>query len=116
MLFFIFNSYFIITNNCFLYFFFFNDTATTEIYTLSLHDALPNSFSAAGSMAAGFPAPTAAVVPSSGIIANAPNQSFAAEPKDLPIGYVESWNVAIQRSLPGSFSAEAAFVGNHGIR
>src|SRR5215203_4369985 len=27
--------------NCF--FFFFNDTATTEIYTLSLHDALPIS-------------------------------------------------------------------------
>src|SRR2546426_8476391 len=25
----------------FVYFFFFNDTATTEIYTLSLHDALP---------------------------------------------------------------------------
>src|SRR5882757_10653695 len=29
----------------FLFFFFFNDTATTEIYTLSLHDALPISFS-----------------------------------------------------------------------
>src|SRR5688572_31630438 len=28
---------------CTLYFFFFNDTATTEIYTLSLHDALPIS-------------------------------------------------------------------------
>src|SRR3712207_8743308 len=27
-----------------LYFFFFNDTATTEIYTLSLHDALPISW------------------------------------------------------------------------
>src|ERR1035437_11193157 len=26
---------------CLLFFFFFNDTATTEIYTLSLHDALP---------------------------------------------------------------------------
>ena len=26
---------------CFFVFFFFNDTATTEIYTLSLHDALP---------------------------------------------------------------------------
>ncbi len=25
----------------FFVFFFFNDTATTEIYTLSLHDALP---------------------------------------------------------------------------
>src|SRR3712207_8962188 len=31
-----------------MYFFFFNDTATTEIYTLSLHDALPISRSALG--------------------------------------------------------------------
>src|SRR5258707_2474461 len=30
------------------HFFFFNDTATTEIYTLSLHDALPISLGAAG--------------------------------------------------------------------
>src|SRR2546430_12736717 len=29
------------TCNCASLFFFFNDTATTEIYTLSLHDALP---------------------------------------------------------------------------
>src|SRR2546430_9691348 len=29
-------------------FFFFNDTATTEIYTLSLHDALPISLTADG--------------------------------------------------------------------
>src|SRR2546427_3529684 len=29
-------------------FFFFNDTATTEIYTLSLHDALPISHGRAG--------------------------------------------------------------------
>src|SRR2546422_11689754 len=29
-------------------FFFFNDTATTEIYTLSLHDALPISVDAKG--------------------------------------------------------------------
>src|SRR2546430_8183291 len=31
-----------VTRHC-LFFFFFNDTATTEIYTLSLHDALPIS-------------------------------------------------------------------------
>src|SRR2546422_8357223 len=31
----------VITRFVFLSFFFFNDTATTEIYTLSLHDALP---------------------------------------------------------------------------
>src|SRR5258708_21310070 len=30
------------------FFFFFNDTATTEIYTLSLHDALPISFAGKG--------------------------------------------------------------------
>src|SRR5690242_21745411 len=30
--------------------FFFNDTATTEIYTLSLHDALPISMRRSGSM------------------------------------------------------------------
>src|SRR6266568_8757600 len=30
-----------VTSFCPFFFFFFNDTATTEIYTLSLHDALP---------------------------------------------------------------------------
>src|SRR6266480_7875268 len=30
-----------IIRDFFVFFFFFNDTATTEIYTLSLHDALP---------------------------------------------------------------------------
>src|SRR5258707_3228076 len=34
----------------FFVFFFFNDTATTEIYTLSLHDALPISVAVASSM------------------------------------------------------------------
>src|SRR5258706_12978076 len=37
------------------FFFFFNDTATTEIYTLSLHDALP--ISAAWQLAISAPAP-----------------------------------------------------------
>src|SRR5437660_11855416 len=43
----------------FLFFFFFNDPATTEIYTLSLHDALPilSAMVAAvdAEMVAGFP-------------------------------------------------------------
>src|SRR5256885_14158331 len=34
---------YILRSACFFSFFFFNDTATTEIYTLSLHDALPIS-------------------------------------------------------------------------
>src|SRR5438477_9571105 len=40
-------------------FFFFNDTATTEIYTLSLHDALPIS-AASGTARRGFRRSTAA--------------------------------------------------------
>src|SRR2546423_4919149 len=38
-----------------LNFFFFNDTATTEIYTLSLHDALPISFQDRYAAASGRP-------------------------------------------------------------
>src|SRR5256885_10214944 len=34
----------LLTHSPILFFFFFNDTATTEIYTLSLHDALPICF------------------------------------------------------------------------
>src|SRR3712207_8619898 len=36
-----------------LVFVFFNDTATTEIYTLSLHDALPISYTASGPSTSG---------------------------------------------------------------
>src|SRR5712664_2879350 len=40
-----------------LAFFFFNDTATTEIYTLSLHDALPIHAASAAASAAPRPGP-----------------------------------------------------------
>src|SRR3712207_7676473 len=44
-------------------FFFFNDTATTEIYTLSLHDALPISGTPAEHMALGAFFSAAEVIP-----------------------------------------------------
>src|SRR4249920_4275764 len=40
---FLFSCYIVPDSLCLLFCFFFNDTATTEIYTLSLHDALPIS-------------------------------------------------------------------------
>src|SRR2546422_6015796 len=40
------------------FFFFFNDTATTEIYTLSLHDALPISSSGPRERSTGIRGPT----------------------------------------------------------
>jgi len=75
----------------------------------------PNSYVAAGSMATGFPAPLPVVIPSNGIITNAPNQSYGVTPTNVPVPYIESWNFAIQRALPANFSVEGAYVGNHAL-
>jgi hypothetical protein len=64
----------------------------------------------------GFPAPDPVVVPSNGIITN-PNPTSAeiVIPTNYKNGYVEAYNLAIQRSLPGSLTLDVAFVGNHGV-
>ncbi|MEO8049189.1 MAG: TonB-dependent receptor [Acidobacteriota bacterium] len=92
----------------------------TNVYNFPVSQATqfsaPNSFSAAGSMAVGVPPISPVVLPSTGIIVNPPiSQSYTYIPSDLPQGYVESWNVTVQRALPSNFSVEAAFVGNHGV-
>lgn len=67
-------------------------------------------------MATGFPAPTPRQLPSSGIINNpALTSNFGFTPLDAAVGYVQSWNFAIQRQLPFSFAGEVAYVGNHGV-
>jgi hypothetical protein len=67
-------------------------------------------------MATGFPAPTPRVLPESGIISNpALTSNFGSTPLDAPVGYVQSWNIAIQRQLPFNFAGEIAYVGNHGV-
>jgi hypothetical protein len=75
----------------------------------------PNSFVAAGSMAAGFPAPIPVVIPSNGIIINPPSQNYSINPPDTPVPYVETWNLAVQRSLPHDLSLDLAYVGNHAV-
>jgi hypothetical protein len=68
-------------------------------------------------MASGFPAPAPAVIPASGIIPAALTanvNSFLTS--DYHEGYIESWNVAVQRQLPKNFTFEAAYVGNHTVR
>ena len=65
---------------------------------------------------AGFPAPTIATVPSNGILTNFdPNQTFFTVNPHFREPYVESWNFAIQRSLPLNMVLEVAYVGNHGV-
>lgn len=91
----------------------------TNVYNFPVSQAnqfnAANSFVAAGSMATGAPTPNPVQLPATGIIVNPPNQSYVYIPKDLPQGYVQSWNVALQRMLPSNFAVEVAFVGNHGV-
>jgi hypothetical protein len=74
-----------------------------------------NSFSSAGSMASGFPPAQLAMIPDDGIIRQAPEQFYNVIRLDVKEGYVQSWNLALQRALPGKFTLEAAYVGNHGV-
>lgn len=75
-----------------------------------------NSFSAAGSMAGGLPPPIVYSVPSSGIIPNAPDLYYSYIGSDLKEGYVQSWNLTVQRALPAKFTLDAGYVGTQGIR
>jgi len=75
----------------------------------------PNSFVAAGSMATGLPAPDPVQIPASGVIPAPLTQTLSFTPKDLFHGYVESWNIALQRVLPGNLALDIAYVGNHGV-
>jgi hypothetical protein len=64
----------------------------------------------------GFPPFAAVQIPSNGIIQNADlNQSYIQVNPHFREPYVESWNFAIQRALPGSLALEVAYVGNHGV-
>ncbi|HYW48483.1 MAG TPA: TonB-dependent receptor [Bryobacteraceae bacterium] len=71
------------------------------------------------SFQAGFPAPVPIVIPSNGIITptgTLASSNFDVISKDFKNTYVESWNFAIQRALPGHFTLDVAYVGNHGVR
>jgi hypothetical protein len=72
----------------------------------------------------GFPAPILPVVPSNGVITSASSAAAASVLKNSNLfvvnqnfknPYVESWNVAIQQTLPGRFVLDLAYVGNHSV-
>ena len=67
-------------------------------------------------MATGIPAPSFAPIPENGILA-ADGAAADAELHNILLearhnGRLHSWNVAYQRTLPGAFTAEVAYVGN----
>jgi len=77
-----------------------------------------NGFQRQGSMAAGFPAPALANIPSDGIIpvgGSLLNSLYDVVPPTLHEGTLHSWNVAFQRQLPYGFTADIAYVGSKGV-
>ncbi len=82
----------------------------------------PNSFTPSGQMADGFPAFQEFTIPDNGIIdlglpenALFARQNFGWVNPDIRRPYVQSWNFAIQRTLPQHFTLDLAYVGNHGV-
>src|SRR5688500_695948 len=75
-----------------------------------------NGFAPAGSLAAGIPTPVFVAIPDNGILDATllRAESLGVVPPDRREGQLHSWNVAYQRTLPGGFTAEIAYVGNRG--
>jgi hypothetical protein len=66
----------------------------------------------------GFPAPINPTIPANGILPVTgllSNSVFVVVNKDFKNPYTESYNLAIQRALPGHFTLDVAWVGNHGV-
>ena len=64
----------------------------------------------------GFPAPILPTVPSDGIITDpAASTNYFVVNHDFKNPYVESWNAAVQESLPWRFVLDVAYVGSHSV-
>ncbi len=64
----------------------------------------------------GFPSLILPVVPSTGIITNPTvGSAYFVVNQNFKNPYTESWNAAIQQSLPGRFVLDVAYVGNHSV-
>jgi hypothetical protein len=64
----------------------------------------------------GFPSLILPVVPSNGIITNPTvGSAYFVVNQNFKNPYVESWNAAIQQSLPWRFVLDLAYVGNHNV-
>jgi hypothetical protein len=74
-----------------------------------------NSFQPAGKLADGIP-PIPHPSLENGIIPIPGNIALATAPKDIRRGYVQSWNVTIQKQLPRNLTAQAGYVATRQVR
>ncbi len=88
--------------------------ATTYGPAVLADGATPASFQA------GFPAPTPAVIPSTGVIqvqrgTLLNSQNYTIIPQNYYNPYVMSWNVALQQAFANDVTMQLAYVANHGV-
>lgn len=84
----------------------------------------PNGYVAATNLNAGLPSPVAQVgIPAItlpnytlGYLPLPSNLSTNTIPQNFRRGYIESYNLSVQRALPAQFSTTVAYVGTHSIR
>jgi len=78
---------------------------------------LPNG--QAATFQQGFPLPVPVTIPSNGIIPATGSQLLSQSEFTINLNfknpYVESWNMAVQRQLPGHWTLDLAYVGLHGV-
>jgi hypothetical protein len=83
--------------------------------TISLQVSGASSFQAAGSLQTGIPAvPTPNITP--GIINLPTNIGTQTFPDVFNRGYIQSFNLTVQRDIGGGFTAQVAYVGSRAIR
>ncbi|MEJ7605862.1 MAG: TonB-dependent receptor [Bryobacteraceae bacterium] len=75
----------------------------------------PNSFQPAGSLAIGIPAVPRPVI-TDGMTRIPGNVALATVPQDLRRGYVQSWNLTIQKQLGYGFTGQAGYVATRQVR
>jgi Carboxypeptidase regulatory-like domain/TonB dependent receptor len=76
----------------------------------------PNSFIPATSLAQGIPSLPPAPGLGNGIIDLPLSVGFEGQPKNLHRGYIQSWNVTLQKELVWGFTAQAAYVATRSTR
>jgi len=76
----------------------------------------PNGFTPATTLAQGLPAIPPVTIPSSGILDLPLDVGFEGQPKNLHRGYIQSWNLMLQKEIGWGFTGEAGYVATRSVR
>jgi hypothetical protein len=75
----------------------------------------PDGLTPVGTFAEGVPA-IQVPDPGNGILDIPSDYAWTGYPKELDRGYIESWNVTLQRELPWNFTGQIGYVATHSVR